>query len=161
MAVVSIARDAPGWRAVPRIEALVRRAAEAALKGAGARLRSDVEISILLTDDAAIRDLNARWRGKDKATNVLSFPAAAPDRLHDARALGDIVVALETVLDEAKREDKTPADHLAHLIVHGVLHLIGYDHETDNEAEEMEALETRILAGLLIADPYAVSEGVR
>ncbi|MBN9064288.1 MAG: rRNA maturation RNase YbeY [Rhizobiales bacterium 65-9] len=158
MARVAIAREAPGWRAVARAEAVVRTAADAALKGAGVAVRRDAEISVLLTDDAAIRDLNLRWRGKDKATNVLSFPAAAPADLAAARALGDIVVALETVLAEARDEGKTPADHLAHLIVHGVLHLVGYDHEDDDEANEMEALETRILADLSIADPYAVGE---
>ena len=158
MALIEISRDAAGWRAIPRIDAVVRRAAEAALKGAGAALRDDVEISLLLTDDATIRDLNHRWRNKDKATNVLSFPAVAADQLREARALGDIVIACETVFAEARKEGKTPADHLTHLVAHGVLHLLGYDHEDDVEAEEMEALETRILAGLSIADPYAASE---
>ena len=155
MADIAITRAAPGWRAIPRIEALIRRAADAALSGAGLTLRADAEISILMTDDAAMRDLNARWRGKDKATNVLSFPAVAPDQLRDARALGDIVIACETVFAEARRDGKSAADHVAHLVVHGVLHLLGFDHETDAEAEAMEALESAILAGIGIADPYA------
>ncbi|WP_342360001.1 rRNA maturation RNase YbeY [Terrarubrum flagellatum] len=159
MAVIDITRESSGWRAIPRVEALVRRAAEAALAGADIVTRADAEISLLLTNDATIRDLNAQWRNKDKATNVLSFPAASIDQLADARALGDIVIALETVLAEARDEDKTPADHLTHLVVHGVLHLLGFDHEDDEEAEEMEELETLILAKLGVADPY-VAVGV-
>jgi len=155
---VAITRACAGWRAAPRLDALVRRAAEAAIAGDGAKLRADAEISILLTDDATIRGLNARWRGKDKATNVLSFPAVAPDRLADARALGDIVVAWETVMREAQAERKSVADHLAHLVVHGVLHLLGRDHERDDDAEDMESLERAILSGLGVPDPYGSGE---
>jgi probable rRNA maturation factor len=156
MPTVAIARDASGWRAIARLDGLVRRAALAALAGDGADLRDDVEISILLADDETVRDLNAQWRGKDKPTNVLSFPAASPDLLHEARTLGDVVLACETVFAEAMRENKTPADHLTHLVVHGVLHLLGHDHETEDEAEEMEALERAVLATLGVADPYAI-----
>lgn len=114
----------------------------------------DAELSVLLCDDAEIRRLNARWRGKDAATNVLSFPAASrhASRLH----LGDIAIAHETVQREAEEEGKSLADHLAHMTVHGYLHLLGFDHESDNDAEEMEGLEREILAGLGIADPYAI-----
>ena len=108
----------------------------------------------MLTDDATIRAMNAQWRGIDKPTNVLSFPAGESLRARSAH-LGDIAIACETVAREAAAENKAFLDHLAHLAVHGYLHLIGFDHETDPEAERMEHLETRILAGLGIADPYA------
>ncbi len=118
----------------------------------------DSELSLVFTDDAAIKELNNDWRDKDKPTNVLSFPAfpikpgQAPGPM-----LGDIVIALETVVREAEDEEKSFDHHLTHLIVHGVLHLLGYDHETDDEAEEMEQLERKILARLAIPDPYALS----
>ena len=102
-----------------------------------------------------LRALNARFRGIDRPTNVLSFPAAEPGRPGKARALGDIALAFETLEREAAELAIPLADHYRHLIAHGFLHLIGYDHETDTEAERMEALETRILARLGAADPYA------
>ena len=102
-----------------------------------------------------MRALNARWRGQDKPTNVLSFPAAGAEKLAESAALGDIAVAFETLAREAEAADVPLADHYRHLIAHGFLHLIGYDHQTDEEAERMEALETRILARLGVADPYA------
>jgi probable rRNA maturation factor len=113
------------------------------------------EVSVLLADDAAVRRLNRSWRNQDKPTNVLSFPASR-DRANGAgaRFLGDIVVAYQTVRREAGVEHKTFAQHLSHLAVHGFLHLLGYDHETAAEATEMERIETMILAGLGIADPY-------
>jgi probable rRNA maturation factor len=110
------------------------------------------DVAIALSSDEAVRALNARYRGQDKPTNVLSFPAADPSSA-DAPS-GDIIIALETVLREAEEEGKPPLHHLAHLTVHGVLHLAGYDHETEEEAECMEGLERRILAGLDIPDPY-------
>lgn len=118
-----------------------------------------VEIAITLSDDAEVQVLNRDWRGKDKPTNVLSFPglegAMAGLLPPDApRPLGDLILAYETCAREAEEQGKSLADHARHLVVHGVLHLLGYDHETDAEAEEMEALETTILAGLGIADPY-------
>jgi probable rRNA maturation factor len=106
---------------------------------------------ILLTDDAQVRDLNKRFRDRDAATNVLSFPA--PPNARDL--LGDIALAYGVCAREAEAQGKTLADHLRHLTVHGVLHLFGYDHEIDSEAEAMESLERRILAGLGVADPYA------
>jgi probable rRNA maturation factor len=118
------------------------------------------EVSLLFTDDATIKDINAQWRSKDKPTNVLSFPAfpikpgMAPKPL-----LGDIVFAFETVTREAIEEQKPFENHLSHLVAHGLLHLFGYDHETDMDAEVMEALERKILARLAIPDPYAVSDG--
>lgn len=119
-----------------------------------------VEVSVLLTDDGEQRVLNRDHRGKDRATNVLSFPAGVAPPV-GPRPLGDISLALETVLAEAADQDKTPADHTSHLLVHGLLHLLGHDHEDDATAEAMEALERRILAGLGIADPYAVPEDER
>ena len=108
----------------------------------------------MLTDDEAMRQMNAQWRGIDKATNVLSFPAG--ESPSDAEQhLGDIAIAYQTVAAESAAENKAFSDHLAHLAVHGYLHLVGFDHETDAEAFSMEHLETQILSGLGIADPYA------
>ena len=109
----------------------------------------------MLTDDSAIRALNRDWRGKDEPTNVLSFPAAAPGKAGRARRmLGDIVIAYETVAREARAEGKPFDHHLAHLAVHGFLHLLGYDHETDARSRAMERLETRDPARLGVPDPY-------
>lgn len=114
------------------------------------------ELSLVFTNDDSIQEINAEWRGKDKPTNVLSFPAfpLEPGGM-PGPMLGDIVVARETVEREAVDLDKTFDDHLTHLLVHGFLHLFGYDHMEKDEAEEMEAVETRILAGLGLSDPYA------
>jgi probable rRNA maturation factor len=105
-----------------------------------------------------VRRLNACWRGIDKPTNVLSFRAAPAERAADAPMLGDIALAYETLAREAEESGASLADHYRHLVAHGFLHLIGYDHQTDEEADRMEELETRILAKLGVADPYA--EGV-
>jgi probable rRNA maturation factor len=146
---IDVIVESTQWGALPDAQAVARNAiaqALAALKG-----RPDAELAVLLTDDAAIQRLNATWRGLDKPTNVLSFPAAAaPDSPH----LGDIAIAFETTAREAKDEGKPLADHLAHLAVHGFLHLAGYDHESDAEAEAMEQLERDILARLNVPDPY-------
>lgn len=134
-----------GWQKVlPGVERLVRRAARAA----AARGRS---LNVALSDDKGVRILNKRDRRKDKPTNVLSYPSG------ERAFLGDIVLARQTVWREARAQKKTAADHVTHLVVHGVLHLLGHDHETgDEDAERMEALERRILAKLGIADPYVV-----
>jgi probable rRNA maturation factor len=108
------------------------------------------ELTVLLTDDATVRDLNARFRGKDAATNVLAFPAPETARPH----LGDVALAYGVCAGEAEAQGKTLADHLMHLTAHGLLHLLGYDHQTEAEAGEMEALERRILHGLGSPDPY-------
>ena len=110
----------------------------------------------MLTDDAAIRRLNAAWRGLDEPTNVLSFPARRHPR--GGRVLGDIVIAYETTAREALAESKPFRHHLSHLAVHGFLHLLGYDHATDDEAEAMERLERAILARLDVPDPYEQGE---
>jgi probable rRNA maturation factor len=137
--------DAAWTAALPEAEAVARRAAGAALEGV------EGEVVVLLSDDAAVRDLNARFRDKDSATNVLSFPA--PENAHPH--LGDVALAYGVCAAEAEAQGKTLADHLTHLVVHGVLHLLGRDHMDDAEAEEMEAEERAILAGLGVADPYA------
>lgn len=135
--------DAAWAKALPGVERLVRKAARAAL---GVRTRS---LTVALSDDRRVQALNKRDRKKDKPTNVLSYPSG------EKAFLGDVVLARQTVWREARAQNKTPADHLAHLVVHGTLHLLGYDHETsDADAERMEALERRVLKKLEIADPY-------
>ena len=118
-----------------------------------------LEVSVVFTDDAEQRGLNRDYRHKDSATNVLSFPnmddEPGPGPADLPRLLGDVVLARETVAREAAEQGKTLADHTAHLLVHGVLHLAGFDHQDDEEAAEMEALERRVLGELGIADPYA------
>jgi probable rRNA maturation factor len=140
---------------------VIHRAIATAARIAEADL-GEAEISVLLTDDVGIRSLNSQWRGIDKPTNVLSFPAAQMARAggpEDApRVLGDIAIAYETTRREAHDEQKPFDHHLSHLAVHGFLHLIGYDHENDDDAEAMETLEQRILAQLGIPDPYADRE---
>jgi probable rRNA maturation factor len=149
MAVEGGAWDDPG-----ALEALARRAFAAAFSVASDRPRGEVEIGLLFTDDDGIRALNRDWRGTDKPTNVLSFPAPAQPGAPGPRPLGDIAVAFETVAREAEEEGKLFDDHLSHLLVHGLLHLLGYDHALEAEAEIMEGLEVRALATLGIADPY-------
>lgn len=151
---------AASWkRALPTAASVCRRAAAAAWEGAPAALKrktSGGELSVVLTSDAAIRKLNRDWRGKDKPTNVLSFPATEGDDLRPGDLiLGDVVVAYGTVAKEAKEADKSLKDHLSHMVVHGVLHLLGYDHETVPDAETMESLETKILSQLGVSDPYS------
>jgi probable rRNA maturation factor len=148
--------EAGNWaKALPDAAMLVERAvwaACAALDGVPAH----AEVSVLLTDDAHQRILNRDWRGKDKPTNVLSFPGDDVDHAPaDAPVLlGDIAVAFETTAAEARDQQKSLADHFCHLLVHGMLHLLGFDHETEPQADEMEPLEIEILAGLGIASPY-------
>ncbi|NOJ39629.1 rRNA maturation RNase YbeY [Bradyrhizobium australiense] len=144
------------WQTEPEAEAVIHRAINAAAEIADADV-GDTELAVMLTDDAGIRTLNSNWRGIDKPTNVLSFPALQPaaDAPSDApRMLGDIAIAYETTRKEADEEEKPFDHHLSHLAVHGFLHLIGYDHEKDDDAEAMEGLEREILAQLGIPDPY-------
>ncbi|WP_368744538.1 rRNA maturation RNase YbeY [Desertibaculum subflavum] len=156
------------WRRALRAPAALCREAAAAALARGRAGRGRHSIAFLLTDDAEMRRLNRRYRGKNKPTNVLSFPAMPDERVAaggtipgTARHLGDVALALETVRREAKEQGKTVRSHVSHLAVHGVLHLIGHDHQNDAEAEAMEALETRILAGLGIADPYRLTRDDR
>lgn len=146
------------WRELSDLKglrALVSEAVHAGLAFSTCRPLAGAELSVLLTDDARIRRVNREWRGFDKATNVLSFPAVPPDRIAASPVLGDIVLAFETVAREAGDEGKALPDHLRHLVIHGLLHLLGEDHETEAEARRMEALEIAALASLGIADPYA------
>jgi probable rRNA maturation factor len=145
--------EAGDWGRLEDAEALAQKAAEAAL---AVTYEADeaFEASVMLTDDAQIRELNRTWRNKDKPTNVLSFPAPEQPGLSGPRHLGDIALAYETLVRESEEESKELAHHFAHLIVHGVLHLLGYDHEVEAEADIMEALEVKALATLGIADPY-------
>lgn len=119
------------------------------------------EVSLVFTDDASIREINAEWRNQDKPTNVLSFPAfpLTPGKM-PGPMLGDIILARETLVREAQALGQPFDEHLSHLLVHGFLHLFGYDHMEENDAERMESLETRILAGLGLSDPYGDSDPV-
>jgi len=146
------------WAAEADAEAIVHRAIETAASIVEADT-GDAELAVMLTDDAGIRTLNKNWRGQDKPTNVLSFPALQPTGARSAgdapRMLGDIAIAYETARREADDEQRPFDHHLSHLAVHGFLHLIGYDHQTDAEADAMENLEREILGQLGIPDPYA------
>ncbi len=144
---------AVAWDGLDELEALTRDSIAASLAESGARLVDGCEISVTFCDDAEIQELNAEWRGKDKPTNVLSFPTPGP--LAARPLLGDVIIAYETVAREAVEQEKTLRDHTAHMVIHGFLHLIGYDHETAAEAEEMESLERRIASRLGLRDPYA------
>lgn len=144
---IAIVMEEPDWR-MPDLRAALRRAARLALRKAGGK----GTITILLADDGTLRRLNRDFRGQDKPTNVLSFPAADNPESH----LGDIAIAHGVTAREARDTGKSFADHAVHLAVHGVLHLLGYDHENDIDAKVMEQLEIAILAELGIADPYAV-----
>ncbi len=152
---VELIKSSRRWRASPGIGKVIRRAIKVALETSGAQIRDRAEVSVLLADDRELSVLNERWRGLARPTNVLSFPAAAPEKIAAAPLLGDIAMAFETVEKEAAEQGKTFADHAAHLAVHGFLHLLGFDHQSAGEADRMEALEIRALARLAIADPYA------
>jgi probable rRNA maturation factor len=137
-------------------EGAVRHAISEAATALGADFRNHA-LAVLLTDDAVVRRLNAQWRGIDKPTNVLSFPPADMPGDGGVKSLGDIAIAHETTAREADADGKPFADHLSHLTVHGFLHLMGYDHEKDGDAETMEQLERVILARLGVPDPYAAA----
>ncbi len=142
---INIIRQAGEWgRAVPGYKAQMKEWCRAALSG-----RKPGTVSIVLADDAFIRSLNHQYRGKDKPTNVLSFPG-------DGEELGDIVLSLDTIKREAKEQKKPMRAHTAHMIVHGALHLLGFDHEKDKDASAMETKETAILARIGFANPYEV-----
>lgn len=150
--VIDIAIEAEGWSALEAPEALAKAVVGAAVEAGALSLAPGAEISIVLCGDNFIADLNKRWRGIDRPTNVLAFPSSTDPAA--APVLGDIVIAFETAAQEAVAAEITLRDHVAHLVAHGFLHLVGYDHVDEVEAEEMEMLETRILAMLGIADPY-------
>jgi len=153
-ATIEIIKGSAVWENLPGAEATVRRAVEATLREA----RVDAgEIGIMLTDDAGIQALNRDFRGTDKATNVLAFPAPSPQN-DGPKSIGDIVLAYETLAREAETDGKTSEHHLMHLAVHGTLHLIGFDHVDDANAKAMETRERVILATLGVPDPYAHCE---
>jgi probable rRNA maturation factor len=142
--------DDPKWKTARGLRAKLKRAASEALARSG--LKGKSSLTVLLSDDTKLRTLNRDFRGKDKATNVLSFPAAENGQGYR----GDIAIAYGVTAREAKEAGKSVADHAAHLVVHGVLHLAGYDHERPRDARRMEPLEVKILASLGIADPYRI-----
>ena len=164
---------AGAWSNAVDWQALARRSVAAALAGAGYRnvlqnAAPPVEVAVRLSDDGEVRQLNGQYRAKDQPTNILSFPMQEASSIDKALRqqdcdllLGDLVLAVETATREAVARGISLEDHVTHLIVHGVLHLLGHDHQDDSAADAMEALETRILAGLGIADPYSDSHSAR
>ena len=166
---IEVTIEAAAWREiVTDVEAFCRKVAAVPLDQLPKEMRRRAELSIVLADDRMVQELNARYRGMNRPTNVLSFPVMTGPAMASEETLagdgplllGDVVIALETTLAEARQEDLPVADHLAHLVVHGVLHLLGHDHEHDDDAASMERLETDLLGRLGIADPYAGSEPV-
>ncbi|HLV83877.1 MAG TPA: rRNA maturation RNase YbeY [Devosia sp.] len=149
---IAIIRNDDAWP--EDLDPLAERAVLEALKQSGAKTKGAAELAIVLTNDAEQRDLNQQWRGKDSPTNVLSFPQIEPFG-PVVGILGDITMARETLEREAADQGTSFADHFTHLVVHGFLHILGYDHLSDAEALQMESLETQILASLGIDDPYA------
>lgn len=161
---IDIRIEAAAWDgAVENAAAICRQAALAALAVAPVPWR-DAALSVLLSDNATLQGLNRAYRGRDEATNVLSFaqvdveldawPEVANGPVSGPVLLGDIAIAYEVTAHEADEAEKPLVDHLRHLVVHGVLHLLGYDHDVDPDAETMEAVETRVLAGLGVPDPH-------
>lgn len=158
---IDVVEDGEAWSAFPSADALAGAASRMLARHARFKGEAPAVACVALSSDAAVQDLNRQFRGKDKPTNVLSFPApempaiadddAPPD---EPEALGDIVIAFETVKREALEQGLDLADHFQHLVVHGLLHLLGFDHETDEEAQEMEGLEIEILSSLGIENPY-------
>ncbi|MDQ0317027.1 rRNA maturation RNase YbeY [Amorphus orientalis] len=153
--LVDVIREADGWPDEPDLVRISEAAVAAACAVADLDVPEGAGIAVLFADDARVQSLNAGFRDKDRPTNVLSFPAP-PDAMDDgAPHLGDVVLALETVTAEANAEGKPLDHHIAHLVMHGFLHIMGYDHMEEAEAEEMEQVESSALASLGIADPYA------
>lgn len=154
---IDILRKSQAWDRVPITDAILSRVAKAAFAvTTSPEVQATHAVTLVLTDDAEMRELNRVWRGKDAPTNVLSFPSGESQGKH--RLLGDVVLACETVEREATLQGIPIANLAAHLVVHGLLHLLGYDHLHEDEALKMETLETEILASLGIADPYADAE---
>lgn len=157
---LAVLAEAGDWSPFPACEAAVRAAAAALSRHPAAHGLVGREATVVLGDDALVRSLNATYRAKDAPTNVLSFPFQAPPGAvgdQAARCLGDVILACETLQREAAELAVPPNSHLQHLVIHGLLHLLGFDHQEQAEAERMEAIETAVLAGLGVADPYAPS----
>lgn len=156
---VDILRDHDGWENEGRLREIAETAIGAATSEAGLDWAEGAELSLLFTGDARMTEINGEWRGKPRPTNVLSFPGSEIEPGTRAGVIiGDLVFALETVAREAGEQNKPFDHHLLHLMIHGFLHLFGYDHEDEEEARRMEALETAALARLGIGDPYAYLE---
>ncbi len=152
---LEISRNSDGWPEA--LDARAEQAVREALKQSKAKVTGAAELSVVLTNDAEQQTLNRDWRGIDKATNVLSFPQIEPFGPVSG-LLGDVILARETLEREAAEEGVSFEDHFTHLMVHGFLHILGYDHMNDDEALVMEGLETQILASLGVADPYAEND---
>jgi probable rRNA maturation factor len=136
-------------------EAIAIAAAEKMIEVVRPRIHPAAEISVTFSNDERVRQLNAEWRGKDAPTNVLSFPAISGPRFDSSPLLGDVILAYETIDREARGEGKLFTDHTAHLVIHGLLHLVGYDHENEIDAVKMESAESTIMVGLGYPDPWA------
>jgi probable rRNA maturation factor len=150
MSGITVLVEDPGWRKTRGLKTRLQRAAEAALRAGG--FKGKTSLTVLLSSDKKLKTLNREFRGRDKPTNVLSFPAAGNKNGYR----GDIAIAYGVTRKEAESSGKRFSDHASHLVVHGVLHLAGYDHESPRDAQIMEPLETRILGRLGIGDPYKV-----
>ncbi len=153
--VIDVTIETAGWGEEETLERDIAHVTATAIETANLQTVAGSELSVVLTNDARVRELNHNWRAKDAPTNVLSFPGGDEDEPPYGPLLGDIILAYETVAREAAEQEKTFIAHFRHLIVHGLLHLFGYDHQINAEAEEMEALERSILGKLGESDPYA------
>ena len=152
--VLDIVEEAGGWASAGDVAVLLAPLLLAIGRNCALRSQLPAEACLALADDAAVRKLNATYRAKDKATNILSFPSGMPGEAGQPRQLGDIILGFETIAAEAVEQGVPLADHIRHLALHGLLHLMGYDHEADATAEAMEALEIEILAEIGVANPY-------
>ena len=154
--LIDITKGFEPWSQVPNLENLIVTAAKAATAGHPENVPKGAELSILLASDETVRELNVQYRNIDKPTNVLSFPGEQEEaQTGSGYLLGDIVLGYETVKAEADQQKKSFENHISHLVVHGVLHLLGHDHEDDDTADSMELLEIDILKGISVENPYA------
>jgi probable rRNA maturation factor len=160
---IDFRKDTVAWDKIPRLKSRLQKAADMTLAHLPSRLQFPIQVNLLLTTNAAIRRLNRDFRGMDKPTNVLSFPQIDPvilvrlKRQKHTIELGDITIAYQYIVVEAKNDHKILINHVTHLFIHGLLHLFGYDHRQDPEAARMERLETKIMAALDLPDPYAMA----
>ena len=154
--LIDITIEYDAWSKLDGLEGLIKTAAQAAIFERGDEFETRAELSVLLTSDEAIQRLNSKYRNQDKPTNVLSFGGEPEARSQDQNfLLGDIVLSYQTINTEAEQQQKNFGNHVSHLIVHGVLHLLGHDHRDDKTADDMELVEINILKGLGIENPYS------